>query len=248
LSGRSVSLFIYLKEAIQLTAFMTSLLFVVLAEMGDKTQLLAMAFACRFRWQTVMWGVLVATILNHLFAVLVGNYLTELVPLHYIQIGAALSFIAFGLWTIRGDELGDEAEKQKFNPFWTVAIAFFIAEMGDKTQLATVALAAKYQTIIPVWLGTTAGMMIADGIGIIFGIVLGKKIPERAMKWFAAILFIGFGIWGLYEYVPADFWNLPIIAGSSALLVATMYFLARNATPPVSEQVICAVPEQTEEI
>lgn len=231
-----------------MTAFITSLLFVVLAEMGDKTQLLAMAFACRFRWQTVMWGVLVATILNHLFAVLVGNYLTELVPLHYIQIGAALSFIAFGLWTIRGDELGDEAEKQKFNPFWTVAIAFFIAEMGDKTQLATVALAAKYQTIVPVWLGTTAGMMIADGIGIIFGIVLGKKIPERAMKWFAAILFIGFGIWGLYEYVPAEFWTLPIIAGSSALLLAAMYFLARNATPPVSEQVICAVPEQTKEI
>lgn len=231
-----------------MTAFITSLLFVVLAEMGDKTQLLAMAFACRFRWQTVMWGVLVATILNHLFAVLVGNYLTELVPLHYIQIGAALSFIAFGLWTIRGDELGDEAEKQKFNPFWTVAIAFFIAEMGDKTQLATVALAAKYQTIVPVWLGTTAGMMIADGIGIIFGIVLGKKIPERAMKWFAAILFIGFGIWGLYEYVPADFWTVPILVGSSLLLLAAMYFLARNATPPVSEQVICAVPEQTEEI
>ena len=153
-----------------MTAFLASLAFVVLAEMGDKTQLLAMAFACRFRWQTVMWGVLVATILNHLFAVLVGNYLTALIPLSTIQIGAALSFILFGVWTIRGDELGDEAKKDKFSPFWTVAIAFFIAEMGDKTQLATIALAAKYQTILPVWLGTTAGMMIADGIGIVFGI------------------------------------------------------------------------------
>ena len=100
-----------------MTAFLTALAFVVLAEMGDKTQLLAMAFACRFRWQTVMWGVLAATILNHLFAVLVGSYLTAFIPLSYIQIGAAISFIAFGIWTIRGDELGDEAEKDKFSPF-----------------------------------------------------------------------------------------------------------------------------------
>ena len=145
-----------------MTAFLTALAFVVLAEMGDKTQLLAMAFACRFRWQTVMWGVLAATVLNHLFAVLVGSYLTAFIPLSYIQIGAAISFIAFGIWTIRGDELRDEAEKDKFSPFWTVAIAFFIAEMGDKTQLATIALAAKFQTVVPVWLGTTAGMMVAD--------------------------------------------------------------------------------------
>ena len=219
-----------------ITAFLTSLAFVVLAEMGDKTQLLAMAFACRFRWQTVMWGVFVATVLNHLFAVLVGNYLTAFIPLHYIQIGAAISFIAFGVWTIRGDELGDEAKKDKFNPFWTVAIAFFIAEMGDKTQLATIALAAKFNSVLPVWLGTTAGMMIADGIGILFGIVMGKKIPERTMKWFAAVLFIGFGVFGLYEYVPADFWTIPITTAGLLLLAGSMWFAARNATPPAMEQ------------
>lgn len=219
-----------------MTAFLTSLAFVVLAEMGDKTQLLAMAFACRFRWQTVMWGVLVATVLNHLFAVLVGNYLTALIPLSTIQIGAAISFIAFGIWTIRGDELGDEAKKDKFNPFWTVAIAFFIAEMGDKTQLATIALAAKFHTVLPVWLGTTAGMMIADGLGIMFGIVLGKKIPERTMKWFAAILFIGFGVYGLYEYVPASFWSAPLVIGGLIALAVSMWLAARNATAPALEQ------------
>ena len=232
-----------------ITAFLTSLAFVVLAEMGDKTQLLAMAFACRFRWQTVMWGVFVATVLNHLFAVLVGSYLTAIIPLHYIQIGAALSFIAFGLWTIRGDELGDEAKQDRFSPFWTVAIAFFIAEMGDKTQLATIALAAKFQSVLPVWLGTTAGMMVADGIGIGFGIVLGKKIPERTMKWFAALLFIGFGLWGLYEYAPADIWSMPLVSGGLALLAALIRLLARNATPLTSEQVACpvdSVPVQSE--
>jgi len=181
------------------TAFLTSLMIVVLAEMGDKTQLLAMAFASRFRWQTVMWGVFVATAANHLFAVFVGAYLTTLIPLLYIKIAAAVSFIIFGLWTIRGDKLEDEDKRFSFNPFWTVAIAFFIAEMGDKTQLATVALAAEFNTIVPVWMGTTAGMMIADGIGIIVGIVLHKRIPEKQIKWFAALVFIAFGVWGLYD-------------------------------------------------
>lgn len=182
-----------------MTAFLTSLAIVVLAEMGDKTQLLAMAFATRFRWQTVMWGVLVATAANHLFAVGVGNYLTNIIPLAYIKIAAAASFILFGLWTLRGDELHNEDKRFNFSPFWTVTVAFFIAEMGDKTQLATVALAAEFNTVIPVWLGTTGGMLVADAVGIILGIVLHKKIPEKQIKWFAAMVFIAFGVWGLYE-------------------------------------------------
>ncbi len=188
-----------------MTAFLTSLAFVVLAEMADKTQLLAMAFATRFRWQTVMWGVFVATAANHLLAVLVGNYLTSFIPLAYIKIGAALSFILFGLWTIRGDELQGEDRRFKFSPFWTVTVAFFIAEMGDKTQLATVALAADFNTVLPVWFGTTAGMLIADAFGIILGIVLQKKIPEKQIKWFAAAVFILFGIAGLIESLGTHF-------------------------------------------
>ena len=184
-----------------MTAFLTSLAIVFLAEMGDKTQLLAMAFATRFRWQTVMLGVLVATAANHLFAVYVGNYLTSIIPLQYIKIAAAVSFIVFGLWTIRGDKLEDEDKRFNFSPFWTVTFAFFLAEMGDKTQLATVALAAEFNTIVPVWCGTTAGMMIADGVGIIAGIVLHKKIPEKRIKWFAAVVFIAFGLWGMYDTI-----------------------------------------------
>ena len=91
-----------------MTAFLTSLVFVVLAEMGDKTQLLAMAFATRYRWQTVMWGVFAATLLNHLFAVMAGSYLPRFVPMQYFNITAAASFILFGLWTIRGDNLDGE--------------------------------------------------------------------------------------------------------------------------------------------
>ena len=96
-----------------------------------------------------MWGVFWATAANHLLAVLAGNYLTIIIPLQYIKIAAALSFIIFGLWTIRGDKLEDEDKRFNFSPFWTVAVAFFFAEMGDKTQLATVALAADFSIGCP---------------------------------------------------------------------------------------------------
>ena len=185
-----------------MNAFLASIGFVVLAEMGDKTQLLAMALACRFRWQTVMLGVFAATLCNHFLAVVAGTYLTRFIPLDYVRIAAFSSFILFGFWTLRGDKLEGEDKRFNFSPFWTVAVAFFLAEMGDKTQLATVALAAEYQSIFAVWIGTTTGMLIADAIGIGVGIVIGKKIPERAIKWTAAFIFIFFGLSGLYELLP----------------------------------------------
>ena len=213
---------------IWLTVYLLSMSFVVLAEMGDKTQLLAMAFATRYRAALVLWAIFWATLANHLFAVAVGNYLTRFIPISYIQITAAISFILFGLWTIRGDELNDEDKRFSFSPFWTVAVAFFIAEMGDKTQLATVALAAKYQSIIPVWMGTTTGMIIADVIGIGVGIVIGKKIPERAVKWFAASIFILFGMIGLYEYLPPFLLTPPYLAAAFLIVCLAVYFVARR--------------------
>jgi len=209
------------------TAFLLSMSIVVLAEMGDKTQLLAMAFATRYKAAVVLWAVFWATFFNHLLAVVVGNYLTHFIPIQYIQIAAAVSFILFGLWTIRGDELNNEDKRFSFSPFWTVAIAFFIAEMGDKTQLATVALAAKYQSIIPVWLGTTTGMVIADAIGIVIGIIIGKKIPERAVKWFAAIIFILFGLIGLYQYLPETLLTPINIAVAILFISGAVFFVAR---------------------
>jgi putative Ca2+/H+ antiporter (TMEM165/GDT1 family) len=185
--------------------FLASTGLVVLAEMGDKTQLLAMALACRFRWQTVMLGVFAATLCNHFLAVVAGTYLTKVIPLYYVQVAASASFILFGFWTLRGDTLEGEDKRFNYSPFWTVAVAFFLAEMGDKTQLATVALAAEYKSIIAVWLGTTTGMLIADAIGIGVGIVLGKKIPERLIKWVAALIFIFFGLSGLYDLLPGKF-------------------------------------------
>jgi len=211
-----------------MTAFWASLIFVVLAEMGDKTQLLAMAFATKYKASVVMWGVFVATALNHALAVAVGNYLTVFIPLHYIQIAAAVSFILFGLWTIRGDTLEGEDKRFSFSPFWTVAIAFFIAEMGDKTQLATVALAAKYQAPVATWCGTNIGMLIADAIGIVVGIVMHKHIPEKAVKWGAAVIFILFGIYGIHENIPASFLTLPVELAGLAAIAGAGFLLSRG--------------------
>ncbi|MDD3845853.1 MAG: TMEM165/GDT1 family protein [Syntrophorhabdaceae bacterium] len=208
--------------------YLASVIFVVLAEMGDKTQLLAMAFASRYRWQTVLWAIFAATLVNHFLAVVAGSYLTRFIPMQYVQIGASASFILFGLWTIRGDSLEGEDRRFNFSPFWTVAVAFFLAEMGDKTQLATVALATKYNNdIIVVWLGTTTAMMIADAIGIIIGIVLGKKIPERFVKWFAAITFMLFGVIGLYEHLPKNLLTAPAVAAGLTLIVLLTVLIAR---------------------
>src|SRR5512137_625094 len=195
--------------------------------MADKTPLLAMAFATKFRWQTVMWAVLVATMANHLMAAAAGSWLATVVPLATIKVVAAASFILFGLWTIRGDRLEGEEERFHFSPFWTVAVAFFIAEMGDKTQLATISLAVKYNAIWSVWMGTTAGMMVADAIGIGVGIVMGKRIPERAVKWGAAAIFVAFGLWGLWENLPREVWTLPVVAGGAAALAAATWLVAR---------------------
>ncbi|MDR3590147.1 MAG: TMEM165/GDT1 family protein [Negativicutes bacterium] len=210
-----------------MTAFITSVIFVTLAEMGDKTQLLAMAFATRYRWQTVLWGVFAATILNHLFAVLVGHYLTRIIPMNYLQIAAAVSFIVFGLWTIHGDELSGLDQSRGRSPFWTVAIAFFAAEMGDKTQFATVALAAQFNSILPVWLGTTTGMMIADGFGIIIGIVLGRRIPAEMIKWSAVLIYVAFGLYGLYESLPGYLLTVGNISLFLAGLLLLMIMMVR---------------------
>ncbi len=221
-------------------AFLASFVFVVLAEMGDKTQLLAMAFACKFRWQTVMWGVFVATAANHLLAAAAGNYLAAIVPLAYINSAAAASFIVFGLWTIRGDTLHDEDKRYNFSPFWTVTAGFFMAEMGDKTQLATIALAVEYNTVITVWMGTTIGMVISNAIGIIIGNVMGRRIPERFIKWTAALVFIAFGVYGLYENLPKHIWSPAVILISLVVLAAAMYAIARLSARKGSSLPVCA--------
>lgn len=188
-----------------MTAFIKALALVVVAEMGDKTQLLAMAMAGKYKAKQVMMGVLVATILNHALAVAVGDYLSSVIPINTIKIAAGIAFLAFGLWTLRGDKLDDEdGKKGRFGPVATVAIAFFLAEMGDKTQLMTIAISAQYHQPIFVLMGTTTGMLIADGLGILGGAWMSKHIPEVYIKWGAGIVFILCGTLTLWNSVSSS--------------------------------------------
>lgn len=186
-----------------MAALIHALLFVVVAEMGDKTQLLAMAMAGKYKVKQVMIGVFIATVLNHALAVATGNILGNVIPMNIVNIVAGISFLVFGLWTLRGDKIDEEDKKKsKFGPIVTVAIAFFIAEMGDKTQLMTIAIAAENSQPIFVLMGTIIGMMIADGIGIIGGAWMAKHIPEMYIKWGAGVIFMFFGALSLYKSVP----------------------------------------------
>jgi len=206
---------------LNLTAFLFALGAVILAEMGDKTQLLAMAFATRYKMGKVLAGVFVATVLNHALAVVLGNLIAHIQSVRvWIEGIAALSFIFFGLWTIRGDRLeGGQDRKTRFGAVVTVAIAFFIAELGDKTQLATIALAARFpNSPAGILAGTTAGMVIADGIGIVVSVIMCKKIPERIIKLLSAAAFAFFGFLGIYQ-VASEKLGLSALA-TAAILVA----------------------------
>jgi len=184
-----------------MAAFWQAFLFILAAEMGDKTQLVALTFATRFAARTVLAAVFVATLLVHLFSVAIGELLGLALPAFWLGLAAGLAFIGFGLWTLRGDTL-DESEPRalaRFGPFLTVAITFFLAELGDKTMLATITLASQQRAFVPVWLGSTLGMVAADGIAILVGMAAGRRLPERAIRYVAAAIFIVAGIWTIAE-------------------------------------------------
>lgn len=182
-----------------MSAFWIALVFVLVAEMGDKTQLVALAFATRYPTKIVLAGVFGATLLIHLFSVLIGEAASLALPVFWIKLAAGLAFILFGLWTLRGDTLGEEEKlaESRFGPLMTVATTFFLAELGDKTMLATITIASQQQSFVGVWLGSTLGMVIADGLAIIVGRVMGKRLPERAIKYGATAVFILSGLFTL---------------------------------------------------
>jgi Ca2+/H+ antiporter, TMEM165/GDT1 family len=172
----------------------SSFALVAVSEMGDKTQLLAFSLAGRFRrpW-VVMAGILVATIANHGLASTVGVLVASRVSPRLLAAILAVTFIAFGLWTLKPDSLDEDDKPSRFGPFLTTIVLFFLAEMGDKTQLATVALAARFHAALAVTCGTTAGMMLADGLAVAVGDRLATRVQSRWVRVAAASLFFVFG-------------------------------------------------------
>ncbi|AEV81492.1 hypothetical protein ACWT_0480 [Actinoplanes sp. SE50] len=177
---------------------------IFVAELGDKSQLMAMTFATRFRPLPVLIGITVATALVHLVSVGIGYGLGAALPTHWISLVAGIAFLAFGAWTLRGDKLTDEekskAERSTGSAILAVGGAFFLAELGDKTMLATITLATQHGWF-GTWVGSTIGMVAADALAILVGRLLGRHLPEHIIKWGAAALFAIFGIWLIVEGV-----------------------------------------------
>jgi putative Ca2+/H+ antiporter (TMEM165/GDT1 family) len=170
-----------------------SFLVVLLAEMGDKTQLLAFALAARFRkpWP-IMAGILAATLLNHGISAWVGGMLAERLTPAVLNAALAISFFGFGIWTLIPDKDEGLAETKGWGPFVTTLWMFFLAEVGDKTQLATMALGARFASFLWVTAGTTAGMLAADGLAVFAGGRLSGKVPFKILRYVTSGLFFGF--------------------------------------------------------
>jgi putative Ca2+/H+ antiporter (TMEM165/GDT1 family) len=203
-------------------AFLLSFAVIFVAEMGDKTQLVAMMFALRYRWWVVLTAIAAATTAVHVLSVAIGHYLGAALPTHLLGLIAGAMFIFFGLWTLRGDSLSDEeasrTEKATAPAFFVVMSAFFLAELGDKTMLATITLAADHDWV-GVWIGSTLGMVVADGLAIIVGAVAGKHLPERLIQLVAAALFLLFGAYMLLENAFPAASSVIIVASAVAIVL-----------------------------
>ncbi|MDT7548680.1 MAG: Ca2+/H+ antiporter, family [Actinomycetota bacterium] len=184
------------KERHRMQALLLSFGVIFVAELGDKSQLMAMTFAVRYKFWTVLAGITVSTALVHLASVGIGRAVGVRLPTSLINIVAGVAFLAFAAWTLRGDELSneeaDKAQRVKRSAFLAVAVAFFLAELGDKTMLATITLATT-EGWFGTWLGSTLGMVAADALAIGVGAVLGKRLPEKSVRIGAAALFVVFG-------------------------------------------------------
>ena len=179
-----------------MSAFLLSFGLIFLAELGDKSQLVALWFATRYHWAIVLLGVTLATLTVHLASTAIGATVSDLLPEPVVLAIVGLSFFAFALWGLRGDKLEEDPTREAQTPLGALAVvstAFFLSELGDKTQLATVSIAGERDSFVAVWLGSTAGMVTADALAIAVGIILGKRLPERAVAIFAAVLFAIFG-------------------------------------------------------
>lgn len=176
-------------------ALINSFLLVFVSEMGDKTQLLALVLAAKFKKPIpIMFGILAATLSNHALASYAGSFVTQYFSANILKWILSAIFIGFGLWMLIPDKDEGFEDKHKWGPFLTTTIAFFFAEMGDKTQLATVALGAKFSAPLMVTNGTTLGMIAADGLAVFLGHKFTEKIPMTLVHRIASGLFVSFGV------------------------------------------------------
>ena len=180
---------------------LVSTLVVAISEIGDKTQLLAILLATRFKqpWPIIA-GIFCATIANHLLAALAGYYLSALLSGTWFKLFVALGFLAMAGWALIPDKADDLKENTgRLGVFFTTLVSFFLVEIGDKTQIATLALAARFHTVVLVAAGTTLGMMIADIPAVFLGEAATKIVPLKYVRMGTAVIFAGLGLWALAQ-------------------------------------------------
>ncbi|SFE54207.1 Putative Ca2+/H+ antiporter, TMEM165/GDT1 family [Actinopolyspora alba] len=180
---------------------------IFVAELGDKSQLLAMTFATRYRAWQVLLGITVATVLVHALSVALGFGIGSALPNGWVELCAGVAFLGFALWTLRGDELDDSGDAAASRrgvraALLAVTVAFMLAELGDKTMLATVTLATRHDWL-GTWLGSTLGMVAADALAIVAGLLLARRLSSRAVRYGAASLFAVFGGWMIISSLPS---------------------------------------------
>ncbi|HBE76453.1 MAG TPA: hypothetical protein DDW65_01530 [Firmicutes bacterium] len=220
-----------------MNAFWLAFAMIFLAELGDKTQLVALTLSTCYNAKVVLWGIFCSTLAIHVFSAGIGRLMGGFLPTNWIEFAAGIAFIAFGFWTLRGDSLDDDEKscdtKKQTSPFWLVFVTFFLAELGDKTMLSTVTLAAT-NPFIPVWIGSTLGMVLSDGLAILIGKILGAKLPERIIQIGASLIFFGFGIYSAVQggsKLPYYAW----IAGGISILIL-LYIFFHNQLPICSKK------------
>ena len=172
--------------------FWAALFFVFMAEMGDKTQLMTLAFSAKYKALTVFTGVCLATLLINLISVALGEGFGKVFPAFWVNLIAGIAFIGFGIWTLRGDQK-EEAEKPHFGkhgPLMTVIIAFFLAELGDKTMLTAVAVASRYHNFLAVWMGATVGLVASNALAIVAGKAVGDRLSARSIQIAVAVVYV----------------------------------------------------------
>ena len=177
-------------------AFLVSTLAVAVGEIGDKTQLLALLLAARYKKPVpIVLGILVATLANHALAGLLGQWVVHHISSDLLRWALGLSFLGIAVWTLKPDEIAEEGINEgRYGVFFLTCVTFFLAEIGDKTQLATVALAAKYSNLPLVIAGTTLGMMIADIPAVFLGKIASPNFPFKIVRWIAAAVFGVLGV------------------------------------------------------
>ena len=228
-----------------LGAVLVSLAVVFVAELGDKSQIITMTYALRHRWWVVLSGVGIAAVLVHGLSVAIGHFLGVTLPEKPIAFAAAIAFLLFAAWTWREGRNAADDEVRVAEPRFVVPAivsSFVLAELGDKTMLATVALASD-RDAIGVWIGATVGMVLADGVAIVVGAMLHKRLPEGFLHAVASVLFLMFGLWMLFD--AALGWRAVALAATGGVAVAALLVAGARTVRTKRSLATSAVPRES---